>query len=144
MSKIVVGHDGSHHGHAALREALQLAGALGLPVVVIRAFALDDSGYAGGTLRTESLADIEAGESALLADDIAALTKSYPEVRVEARAKQGNAAPVLLHESKGARMLVVGSRGLGGISRLIGSVSDRIVAHATTTVVVVRHDDVSD
>lgn len=142
MSKIVVGYDGSDHGHAALREALEPARALGLPVVVIRAFALDGSSYAGGSLRTESLADIEAGESALLAGDIAALTRPHPEVRVEARAKQGNPAQVVLHESKGARMLVVGSRGLGGISRLIGSVSDRVVAHATTTVVV-RHDDVS-
>lgn len=138
MGRIVVGHDGSQHGEAAVREALVLGRALGLPVIVVRAVSLDRSGFAKGTLAAEPVEDIEARETAVLTDEVAALATDFPDVPLEAYARQGNPAPVLLHEAEGARLLVVGSRGLGGVSRLIGSVSDRVVAHADTTVVVVR------
>lgn len=46
---------------------------------------------------------------------------------------------VALAEKVGAGLIVVGSRGLGGVSRaLIGSVSDSVVRHAHCPVLVVR------
>jgi nucleotide-binding universal stress UspA family protein len=51
----------------------------------------------------------------------------------------GNAARVLIDLSDGADVLVVGSRGRGGfVGMLLGSVSQRVAAHADCTVVVVR------
>jgi nucleotide-binding universal stress UspA family protein len=50
-----------------------------------------------------------------------------------------DAAIVWSAEKLGARLVVVGSRGLGGISRaLIGSVSDSVVRHAHCPVMVIR------
>jgi nucleotide-binding universal stress UspA family protein len=50
-----------------------------------------------------------------------------------------DAAIVWSAEELGARLVVVGSRGLGGISRaLIGSVSDSVVRHAHCPVMVIR------
>jgi nucleotide-binding universal stress UspA family protein len=50
-----------------------------------------------------------------------------------------DAAIVWLAEELGAGLLVVGSRGLGGIRRvLIGSVSDSVVRHAHCSVMVIR------
>ena len=47
-----------------------------------------------------------------------------------------------LAEELGVGLVVVGSRGLGGIRRaLIGSVSDSVVRHAHCPVLVVRKED---
>ena len=49
---------------------------------------------------------------------------------------------VLLAEETGADLIVVGSRGLGGIRRaLVGSVSDSVVRHAHCAVLVVRNTE---
>ena len=50
-----------------------------------------------------------------------------------------------LAEETGAGMVVVGSRGLGGVKRaLMGSVSDSVVRHAHCPVLVVRNEDDPD
>jgi nucleotide-binding universal stress UspA family protein len=49
---------------------------------------------------------------------------------------------VELAEELGAGLVVVGSRGLGGIRRaLMGSVSDSVVRHAHCPVLVVRREE---
>ena len=49
---------------------------------------------------------------------------------------------VTLAEELGAGLIVVGSRGLGGIRRaLMGSVSDSVVRHAHCPVLVVRKEE---
>ena len=54
----------------------------------------------------------------------------------------GEAPPEIVHlaEDLGAGLIVIGSRGRGGIRRaLMGSVSDSVVRHAHCPVLVVRH-----
>jgi nucleotide-binding universal stress UspA family protein len=54
-----------------------------------------------------------------------------PPVLVQPRAKQGNAAKVLIEESADADMLVVGPRGHGGFRGLVlGLVSQHVAAYA--------------
>ena len=60
-------------------------------------------------------------------------------VLVQPRVKQGNAAHVLIEESTGSELLVVGTRGHGGFSGLVlGSVSQHVAAYARCPVTVVR------
>jgi nucleotide-binding universal stress UspA family protein len=67
----------------------------------------------------------------VLADDAA--------LDIERVVEAGDPATVLLRRSEGADLLVVGSRGHGGFSRLlVGSVSEKCVRYATCSVVVVR------
>jgi nucleotide-binding universal stress UspA family protein len=49
----------------------------------------------------------------------------------------GTAAAALVEESRGAELLVIGSRGLGGL--LLGSVGQQVAHHAACPVVVVPH-----
>jgi nucleotide-binding universal stress UspA family protein len=59
----------------------------------------------------------------------------------QAHLREGRAAPeiVALAEDIEARLIVIGSRGRGGIRRaLMGSVSDSVVRHAHCPVLVVR------
>jgi nucleotide-binding universal stress UspA family protein len=55
------------------------------------------------------------------------------------RIYQGHAASVLLEASKSAKMLIVGSRGLGGFADLLlGSVSSACAEHSICPVLVVH------
>ena len=60
---------------------------------------------------------------------------------VTVRAMNGYAAEELIGASRGADLMVVGSRGAGGFARLLmGSVSNQVVHHAHCPVAVVPHD----
>jgi nucleotide-binding universal stress UspA family protein len=60
------------------------------------------------------------------------------DVDVASVVRQGQAADVLLEEARGADLLVVGSRGLGGFTGLLlGSVSQQCAHHATCPVAIV-------
>jgi nucleotide-binding universal stress UspA family protein len=60
-----------------------------------------------------------------------------PAVHVCQRLEEGAAGTVLVDAAHGAELLVVGSRGLGGLRRLfLGSVSQQVADHASCPVVI--------
>jgi nucleotide-binding universal stress UspA family protein len=64
-------------------------------------------------------------------------------IEVETHAQEGDPAHVILQvaEEQGAELVVVGARGLSGLKRfLMGSVSNKVSQHATTSVMVVRDE----
>jgi nucleotide-binding universal stress UspA family protein len=62
-----------------------------------------------------------------------------PGVRIVTKTLIGNAAEALVDRSAGADLLVVGSRGLGGLKgMLLGSVGHHCAAHAHCPVVIVH------
>lgn len=138
---IVVGHDGSDCSDSALTEALELAGPLHTPVVVVRTWTIDTAprpvdwefGY------VSSFAEYAASVEASLRKDVAPFAARFPDVALSYRVVHSGAAKGLIEISHPARMLVLGSRGHGGFSgMLLGSVSDQCVRHATCPVLVVR------
>ena len=140
QASIVVGHDGSAQADQALTTALELAQALAASVVIVRAWSIDTAprgavfhdGYAA------SFAEITATVRERLRAETASLVARYPGLRVEFRGVLGQPSGVLVDASAGARMLVVGSRGLGGFAGLLlGSVSEQCVRHASCPVLVV-------
>jgi nucleotide-binding universal stress UspA family protein len=75
----------------------------------------------------------------ILAERLAGWQEQYPDVHVRRRIVCDKPARWLLDEAKQAQLVVVGSRGRGGIaSMLLGSVSTAVAESATTPVAVVR------
>lgn len=135
MSRIVVGVDGSEDSKRALACAVHEArlrdATLDLVYAVPEPIMLGDPVMMPppprDTLRAEGLAMIEK----VMADI------DTGEVPVEPIAAMGSPAKVLCEVAKGADMLVVGSRGLGGFrGLLLGSVTQQVVAHASCPILV--------
>jgi nucleotide-binding universal stress UspA family protein len=77
--------------------------------------------------------------SRMLESVLATLHEAHPDLVVTTKIVEGHPAPVLINESVGADLLVVGSRGHGEfVGMLIGSTSEHCVAHAACPVVVIR------
>jgi len=138
---IVVGVDGSAESIAALSWASRYAAAMGGTVRAVHAWhyptaaSVPPVGVAPGPVREET--------EQRMRDDLAeAVAKVYPDpsaASVETKVSYGHPAPVLIEESQGADLLVVGSRGHGAFSgMLVGSVSIHCVNNASCPVVVVR------
>jgi nucleotide-binding universal stress UspA family protein len=74
-------------------------------------------------------------------DESLAAVAGLDAVEVRVRAEEGRPVPVLLAAAQDAELLVVGSRGRGGIrSALLGSVAVHCVSHASCPVIVVHGD----
>jgi nucleotide-binding universal stress UspA family protein len=139
-SGIVVGHDGSADADLALGVALDVAAGLSAPVTVVRAWSIDTAprpanwefGY------VSSYSDYADAVTERLKGDAEALVAAHPSLVVEYRVALGSPAKTLIDVARGSRMLVVGSRGRGGLAgMLLGSVSEQCVRHAECPVLVV-------
>ena len=65
--------------------------------------------------------------------------QSHPQIAVTTEVRDGEPATVLRDEATSSRMVVVGTRGLGGFTGLLlGSVAIAVAAHAAAPVIVVR------
>ena len=138
---IVVGFDGSDFAQEALRKGLWLASKVGAPVRVVRAWTISNaprpSTWAPGYVPpVEDFADAVLAQ---VKNQTARGLAEYPGVPVTFAVPHGAAGRELLKASEDARVIVVGTRGLGGFSGLLlGSVSDQVVEHAHCDVFVTR------
>jgi nucleotide-binding universal stress UspA family protein len=137
MNGVVVGVDGSSGSARALRFALDEARMRGVTLHVVSAWAVPALAYSGGTGVAGLPAALEAGAGEAIEHVLGPLEQGQ-EVAIERHVVEGPAAPVLLDAGVGADLLVVGSRGLGGVGRLLlGSVGREIVHAAPCPVAIV-------
>ncbi len=156
-TKILLATDGSQEAALAARTAADIAGKTGSELHVVHArLMLPWAGYptAAGAPTSGPVDAEEAREMVTrwLDDQVewieaeggsvaqAHLRLGRPEEGIVTVAEE----IVSLAEEIGAGLIVVGSRGLGGIRRLLmGSVSDSVVRHAHCPVLVVREEKTS-
>jgi nucleotide-binding universal stress UspA family protein len=147
QQRIVVGLDDSDGARAALAFALHDAARRNATVEAVAAFEVPQYWVAlGGALPITSTADVRTAcqaQATRIADEVCAQQqgafRELPEVTVTSMG--GSAAGVLLHAARDADLLVVGSRGRGGLaSAMLGSVSLQCVLHAHCPVTVVHPD----
>lgn len=142
IKAIIVGVDGSEHSRAALNWAYEEAAHHEASLTVLAAWRApvlpQQPPY--GSVPPEGY-DTQPATDALgmLEQLVAELEVKTPPVEVQTSVEQGNAAKVLIDRSKGADLVVVGSRGRDGFAgMLLGSVSQHVIAHSHCPVAIVR------
>ena len=136
MQKFVVGVDGSEGSAKALdwaiAEAVRSPATLDLVTAWMFPMAL---GYALAKTPSEVRQQVQQ-----IADmSVAHVAAVAPDVVVKSSLREAEAGPALVELSAGADLLVVGSRGHGGIRELLlGSVGTYCSRHARCPVVIVR------
>lgn len=134
---VLVGVDGSQCARQALDWATADAAARGTGLMVVT--VADLPRLADVPLSTELLAAATDGARRTARDAAARARDRGPGVAVETRVTSGNPAVELLTLAEGAEVVVVGSRGHGGLAALLlGSTAGHVAAHARRPVVVVR------
>ncbi|HYK30062.1 MAG TPA: universal stress protein [Streptosporangiaceae bacterium] len=139
-SRIVVGVDGSPSSKAALRWAVRQADLTGTTVDAVIAwhYPLVWAGNSWAPVSAYEDMDFAAIATRTLTEAIGESVSGDCAVKISTTVQEGNAAKVLLDASKGADLLVVGSRGHGGFAEaLLGSVSQHCVHHAPCPIVII-------
>lgn len=147
-SGVVVGVDGSEESLQAVNIAAAEADRGGDELTVVLAFRrparwienqLPKSGLAESILEEDRI---------VLAESVAGLADKYPDLVVHKRLETDtDPAKALVEAAKDARLLVIGSRGRGGFSRMVlGSTAHAVLLHLPCPTVVtrlhkVKHED---
>lgn len=136
MDRVLVGIDGSEPAEDALRWALEEARCRDATLTV--ALVAEHPRLSGMPYPTErgNVREEAEAELAAILDEVVG---TDTDVRVETRVATGDPRQVLRELSEGADLLVVGSRGHGGLTGLLlGSVGQYLVTHSACPVTVVR------
>lgn len=144
-TRILLATDGSEEVQLALQTAVDLANSTGSELHVVTVGREYHPAYyeipEPKEIREKALRTLEREAQGILDDQTRKIEKAGGTV-AEAHRRMGGRRDqeiVRLGEEIGAGLIVVGSRGLGGLRRaLIGSVSDSLVRHAHCPVLVVR------
>jgi nucleotide-binding universal stress UspA family protein len=144
FQSIVVGTDGSETAGEAVREAIELAKAVGGSIELVSAFEpvpnqrlREESRQAPDDLQwmVNPREDVEATlrEAAERVNDAGVTVTTY--------AREGDPADAILDvaEERGADLIVVGNKGMTGAKRfLLGSVPNKVSHHAPCSVLIIR------
>jgi len=147
MNGILVGVDGSGNSTKALEWAVREAAIRKVPLtaLTVRQPVVGYGGYPGVVPFYDDSDKLtaDAKQAAQLQVDkvLAELSGTVDVPVVDVRAINGIAAEELLNAAVGADMLVLGSRGAGGFTRLLmGSVATQVTHHAHCPIVVIPAD----
>lgn len=140
---VVVAVDGSAASHNAVRWAANTANKRGIPLRLASSYTMPQFLYAEGMVPPQELFDDLQSETMEKIDEARAIAHEVaPELKIGHTIAEGSPIDMLLDMSRDVTMIVMGSRGLGGLSGMVmGSVSAAVVSHASCPVVVVREDN---
>ncbi|OLL76913.1 Universal stress protein family [Pseudonocardia sp. Ae168_Ps1] len=134
---VVLGVDGSPAGEAAVGPAFEQASRRSVPLRAVHAWS--DVVLDPAVAVLIDAAALEAEEREVLAERLAGWSEKYPDVDVQRIVVRDRPAHALIAESAGAGLVVVGSRGRGGLAGLLlGSVGQALLRHADCPVLVAR------
>jgi nucleotide-binding universal stress UspA family protein len=143
--RVVVGIDSSPHSEPALEYGFGYADAHGLPLVALHVYTIGAFVYPIMPYPVppypvvEELDRVRAEALRTAEHSLGMWTEKYPDVDVHVEVAEGPAARELVEASRTAGLLVVGTRGHGGLAgMLLGSVSHAVLRHAHCPVVFAR------
>ena len=137
--KLLVAYDGSEPSKKALRIAEDIASLdPSIQIVLVHVMRLFSSGAAAAGIDT-----VIMDESASITQELAQIADSIPNP-VEVRILKGaSPADLIINAAKdeGADMIIMGSRGVGGVKGYLGSVSYGVVKDSPITVMIAKEAD---
>ncbi|MEV0804360.1 universal stress protein [Kribbella sp. NPDC050281] len=129
---VVVGTDGSAESEQAVAFGFEEAARTGQPLKVVYCWHPQEQ-------HAESMESTRGLLKNWLAESLAPYLDKYPTVRAQASVVEGRASAHLVDLSATASLVVVGSRGRGGVAGLLlGSVSQSLLHHADSPVAIIR------
>jgi len=159
FKKILVPIDGSRQAHSALKTALELAKIHMSELEILHVTSYSEEYTA---TRSESGVDLMSEESAsppewineyiakvrendekMLSQALKNAENLYPKLKITAKFLWGRPGKCIVSDAEegGFDLVVIGSRGLGGISGLVlGSVSHHVVKESKIPILVVKDD----
>ncbi len=140
---VVVAVDGSAASDNAVRWAANTAVKRDVPLRLASSYTMPQFLYAEGMVPPQELYDDLQRETLRKIEDAREIALSVgPDLKIGHVVAEGSPIDMLLDMSREYGMIVMGSRGLGGLSGMVlGSVSGAVVSHASCPVVVVRDDN---
>ncbi|WNV87465.1 universal stress protein [Umezawaea sp. Da 62-37] len=145
-TSVVVGVDGSESSLDAVVWAVRECERHRVSLRLVHACAVPAVGYPDFLLSKNRVREaFEEQGIAVLAAAKSAAKETAPGVEIETAMVAGDVVPMLAGESCTARMVVLGSRGLGGfIGQLVGSTAVGLSARGHCPVVVIRGNPAAD
>jgi nucleotide-binding universal stress UspA family protein len=139
-TSIVVGVDGSPTAEIALKKAIELARMTGARLHVVSAYEPTPARVTGGAPAAE---EYQATVPGFKADAVLqqAVSRAQGEgLEIEQHGPKGAAADAILTvaEEAGAELIVIGSVGMQGAKRILGSVPNRVSHRAPCDVLIVH------
>ena len=142
--KILVAYDGSEHGKQALAAALDLVDHdMANRIIVLHVVAthrgVEPMLEAGSMMAASDTEAVEDNDATAVAQEIAAITKDFKDI-VEVMMRVGTPRREIVHvaEAHECDLIVMGSRGLGAVMSMLGSVSSAVLAESEVPVLVMR------
>jgi nucleotide-binding universal stress UspA family protein len=143
--RVVVGIDTSPHSEPALDFGFAYAEAHAVPLVVLHVYTIGALVYPVMPYPippypvVEEMERFRAEALRTAEHSLGRWTEKYPGVDVRTEVSEGPAARELVNSSRSARLLVVGTRGHGGLAgMLLGSVSHAVLRHAFCPLAIAR------
>ena len=139
FSSIVVGTDGSETADIALRRAIDLAGLTGAKLHVVSAYEPTPA-RVGSKQPVPEAADWTVGSDFKADAVLQRARETARDVKIEVHAPKGDAADSLIQTAKeqDADLIVLGSKGMRGARRVLGSVPNKVSHHAPCDVLIVQ------
>ncbi|AWB84885.1 universal stress protein [Corynebacterium liangguodongii] len=143
VDSVIVAVDGSPASDNAVRWAANTAAKRDIPLRLAASYTIPQFLYAEGIVPPKELLDDLQRDTMEKIDAARELALGIaPDIEIGHTVVEGSPIDMLLEFSQDASMIVMGSRGLGGLSGMVlGSVSSAVVSHASCPVVVVREDN---
>lgn len=142
----VVGVDGSDVSKGAVAYAAKTAAGRGIKLHVVMAYSIPSTMFAEGMAPPQQLVDhFEKEAEPAVQEAIQIARDAAPELEITGAVAEGNPAQLFIEYSREAKMIVLGSRGLGALKGVVlGSVSAHVATNAFCPVIVTKADTVAN
>ena len=146
IEKILVATDGSDHAGHALKYAIESAEKWDAPLIIlsvippIRPILPDPDGFDPIYL-PEFEEELEKAYQSILDEAVKTVVKEQPDIKVEARLERGRPSDIIMNvaRTENVGLIVMGSRGLGGITgSILGSTSQAVVHSCIKPILIVK------